>query len=54
MTLTPLGRELTLALLFKIVAIFALYALFFSPSHRVKVTPADMTAALADRAPASR
>lgn len=47
-----LRRELTLAILFKIVAIFLLWFWFFGPSHRAHVTPADMAAALADRAPA--
>jgi hypothetical protein len=51
---SPLGRELTLALLFKVVAIFLLYVLFFSPSHRTHVTPADMAAALSGGAVAPR
>jgi len=46
MARTPLGRELTLAVVFKVVALFLLYVLFFSPSHRTHVTPADMAAAL--------
>lgn len=54
MRFSPLGRELALALLFKLVALVALYALFFSPSHRVKVTPAEMTAAFSAGAPISR
>ncbi len=45
-----LRRELTLAVVFKIAAIFLLYFLFFSPSHRMHVTPADMAAALSARA----
>lgn len=54
MTLTPLGRDLTIAIIFKIVALIALYALFFSPSHRTKVTAADMTAAISAGVPAAR
>ncbi|GLI91331.1 cytochrome oxidase putative small subunit CydP [Methylocystis echinoides] len=46
-----LRRELTLAILFKIVAIFLLWFWFFSPAHRVHVSPADMAAALADGPP---
>lgn len=46
-----LRRELILALVFKAAAIFLLYVLFFSPSHRIHVTPADMAAALAESAP---
>lgn len=48
MTRTPLGRELTLAVVFKVVALFLLYVLFFSPSHRTHVTPVDMAAALSE------
>jgi hypothetical protein len=48
MTRGPLRRELTLALVFKVVAIFLLYVLFFGPSHRIHVTPADMAAALSE------
>lgn len=48
-----LRRELALAIVFKIAAIFLLWFWFFSPSHRVHVTPADMAAALA-RGPQSR
>jgi hypothetical protein len=46
---STLRRELTLAIIFKIVAIFLLYSIFFSPSHRMHVTPADMAAALSKR-----
>ncbi len=38
-----LKRSLALALLFKLAALITLWALFFSPSHRVKPTPAQMT-----------
>jgi hypothetical protein len=41
-----LGRELTLALVFKVVAIAAIYALFFSPAHRHRPTPAETAAFL--------
>ena len=40
----PLRKELALALLFKVLALVALWVFFFSPSHRVKPTPADMSA----------
>jgi hypothetical protein len=46
-----LRRELTIAILFKIVAIFLLWLWFFSPAHRTHVSPADMAAALAEKAP---
>ncbi|HEY8161144.1 MAG: cytochrome oxidase putative small subunit CydP [Methylocystis sp.] len=49
MTPGGLRRELTLAIAFKIAAILLLYFLFFSPSHRMHVTPADMAAALSER-----
>ncbi len=51
MTRGGLRRELTLAIVFKVVAIFLLYAFFFGPSHRSHVTPADMAAALSQSAP---
>lgn len=51
MARATLRRELTLAILFKVAAIVLLYVLFFSPSHRKHVTPADMAAALQDSAP---
>lgn len=41
-----LGRELSLALACKIVAIVLIYAMFFSPSHRHRPTPADTAAFL--------
>jgi hypothetical protein len=44
-----LRRELILAIIYKVAAIFLLYFLFFSPSHRMHVTPADMAAALSER-----
>lgn len=43
---STLRRELTLAIVFKVAAIFLLYFLFFSSAHRTHVTPADMAAAL--------
>jgi hypothetical protein len=46
-----LRRELTLAIIFKIMAIFLLWLWFFSPAHRIHVSPADMAAALAEKAP---
>ena len=54
MTRTRLRSELTLALAFKLAALIVLYFLFFSPSHRMHVTPADMAAALADGHTSSR
>ncbi|PPD46489.1 MAG: phosphoglycerate mutase [Methylocystis sp.] len=51
MARSTLRRELTLAIAFKVVAIFLLYSLFFSPAHRTHVTPADMAAALRVSAP---
>lgn len=41
-----LGRELALALVFKVVAIAAIYALFFRPAHRHRPTPAETAAFL--------
>jgi hypothetical protein len=41
-----LQMELTLAVVFKLVALFLLYMFFFGPSHRTQVTPADMAAVL--------
>lgn len=38
----PLAREIGVVLVFKLMALIALYALFFSPAHRTKVTPAEM------------
>jgi|GEM_PF-2102367 len=46
MAMGRLGRELTLALAFKIVAIALIYALFFTPAHRQRPTPADTAAFL--------
>ena len=42
MRIRPLGREIAVALAFKLVALIALYVLFFGPAHRIKVTPAEM------------
>ncbi|WP_281929955.1 cytochrome oxidase putative small subunit CydP [Methylocystis iwaonis] len=46
---STLRRELTLAIIVKVAAIFLLYFLFFSPAHRIHVTPADMAAALLEK-----
>ncbi len=46
MTASRLGRELTVALACKIVAIVLIYVSFFSPSHRHRPTPADTAAFL--------
>jgi uncharacterized protein (DUF58 family) len=46
MRMTPLGREIGVALVVKLMALVALYVLFFSPAHRVRVTPAEMAEAL--------
>jgi hypothetical protein len=51
MARSSLRRELTLAIAFKVVAIFLLYVLFFSPAHRTRVTPAGMAATLLESAP---
>lgn len=37
--LHPLIREIGLVLAFKLVALFFLYTFFFSPAHRIDVTP---------------
>ncbi|MCX7898982.1 MAG: hypothetical protein N2444_02655 [Methylocystis sp.] len=39
---SPLSREIALALAFKFVALIALYALFFSPAHRIRPTAGEM------------
>ncbi|KAF2991829.1 phosphoglycerate mutase [Methylocystis sp. MJC1] len=46
---STLRRELTLAITVKVAAIFLLYFLFFSPAHRIHVSPADMAAALLEK-----
>jgi hypothetical protein len=51
MTRSPLRRDLALAIAFKLVALFLLYAFFFGPSHRLHVTPEDMAAALGEGRP---
>ncbi len=43
MRMRPLAREIGVALIFKLIALIALYALFFGPAHRIKVTPEEMT-----------
>ena len=47
----PLGREIAVALGFKLLALIALYVMFFGPGHRIKVTPAQMAEALSASAP---
>lgn len=47
----PLGREIAIALAFKLMALVALYLMFFSPAHRIKVTPAQMAETLSAAAP---
>jgi hypothetical protein len=47
----PLGREIAIALAFKLMALVALYVLFFGPAHRIKVTPAEMAETLSAAAP---
>ncbi|MFM8860061.1 MAG: cytochrome oxidase putative small subunit CydP [Methylocystis sp.] len=42
MSLIPLNREIVIVLTFKVCAIALIYVLFFSPSHRTKVTPENM------------
>lgn len=53
MRMTPLAREIGVALIVKLMALIALYVLFFSPAHRVRVTPAEM-AQLFSAGPAAR
>jgi hypothetical protein len=48
MSRNPLQMELTLAVVFKLAALFLLYVFFFGPSHRTQVTPADMAAVLGE------
>jgi len=47
----PLRREILLALGFKLLALIALYVMFFGPAHRIKITPAQMAEALSADAP---
>jgi hypothetical protein len=47
----PLGREIAIALGFKLLALIALYVVFFGPAHRIRVTPAQMVEALSATAP---
>jgi hypothetical protein len=51
MARSTLRRELTLAIVFKIAAIFLLFVFFFGPAHRLHVTPTDMATALRQSAP---
>jgi hypothetical protein len=45
-----IGREITTVLALKLLALAALYVLFFGPSHRVSTTSHDMSAhVLGDR-----
>ncbi|MBM3562707.1 MAG: phosphoglycerate mutase [Alphaproteobacteria bacterium] len=47
----PLGREIAIALAFKVMALIALYVAFFGPAHRIKVTPAQMVETLSAAVP---
>ncbi|MBG0794871.1 phosphoglycerate mutase [Methylocystis sp. H62] len=47
----PLGREIAIALGFKLLALVALYIAFFGPAHRIRVTPAQMAETLSATAP---
>jgi hypothetical protein len=51
MAMKGLRREVTGAIVFKIVALILLWYFFFSPAHRTHVSPADMAAALAKGPP---
>jgi len=51
MRMSPLRREIVIALAFKALALVALYVMFFGPAHRIKVTPAQMADALSAVAP---
>ena len=44
--MSPLGREIGAALLFKAVALAILYLAFFGGSHHADVTPSHMAAFL--------
>ncbi|MBM3551270.1 MAG: phosphoglycerate mutase [Alphaproteobacteria bacterium] len=46
----PLGREIAIALAFKLIALIALYVAFFGPAHRIRVTPAQMAETLSTAA----
>lgn len=48
MAMSPLARDIVRALIFKICALVALYALFFGPAHRIRVTAAEMTTLFSD------
>ncbi len=41
-----LGREIAWLLAFKAIALILLYFAFFGPSHRIRVTPSQVAAAL--------
>ena len=47
----PLAREIGLMFMFKLAALFLLYAFFFSPSHRIEVTPTVMESAVFGASP---
>ncbi len=47
----PLGREIAIALAFKLIALIALYVAFFGPAHRIRLTPAQMAETLSAGAP---
>ncbi|MBE0533726.1 MAG: hypothetical protein IH626_23125 [Rhodospirillales bacterium] len=42
----PLARDIALALVVKVLALAALYVAFFSPAHRLEVTPEIMQRAI--------
>jgi hypothetical protein len=51
MSLIPLNREIVIVLTFKICAIALIYVLFFSPSHRTRVTPENMATMMVQAGP---
>lgn len=51
MSLMPLNREIVIVLTFKVCAIALIYVLFFSPSHRARVTPENMATMMVQAGP---
>lgn len=49
----PLAREIVVVLAIKVVALTALYLVFFSPAHRPDLTPESMERAILGTLPAS-
>lgn len=47
----PFVREIAIALAFKLVALIALYVVFFGPANHIKVTPAQMAETFSAAAP---